>query len=46
MQPTLTRFTALPKPTAPSRPPLTRREALLAGGAGVAAALLPGSVRG
>jgi beta-N-acetylhexosaminidase len=46
MQPTLTPFTALPKPSAQSRPPLTRREALMAGGAGVAAALLPTSVRG
>ncbi len=34
MRPTLTPFTALPKPSAPLRPPLTRREALMAGGAG------------
>lgn len=39
-------LTALPEPCAQSRQLLTRRETLLAGGAGVAAALLPESVRG
>ncbi len=46
MKPTRTLLTTLPKPSVQPRRLPTRREALIAGGAGVAAAFLPGSVRG
>jgi beta-N-acetylhexosaminidase len=46
MKHTRTLITALPKPSVQPERLLTRRQALMVGGAGVAAALLPGSVRG
>jgi type II secretory pathway component GspD/PulD (secretin) len=46
MKHTLTLLTALLEPSAQSRRLLTRRETLMTVGAGVAAMLLPGSVRG
>lgn len=46
MKPALPLRTALQKPSVQAPPLLTRREALIAGGAGVAVALLPGSVLG
>ena len=46
MKPTLPLLTALLEPSAQSRRLLTRRETLMTVGAGVAAMLLPGSVRG